>query len=712
MIDRKLLVEALRVDNKDVLPKFGSPELRKMLEAATEYIAFSSLVDPDDGSVTDEGIYAIMDLLERGSAGVADEEGQPALNFIKNGPEIIAHNMFTDEDEVIDATPEALKEYIGDQMEEPQMEEPQMEARDTDDVVFKVDFDEYHNDFDVLAVYPTWKGYAPDDEAAFKVYSYLSADPESYVSKFHLKYLPEAPACMYAPLLKKMEAADRKPSSIMNGPSKVMFKKDFDDNVIAVFPNVIEQFEESQGNILTYDSEGVHTDRVSADDIDIMDNATPEEYQESYGGELQVMENESANEDATVDAENVIFKREPNEYTDETDILAVFPDIIEQPGDEGRILTYSHVGQHGYASLEYVEELEDATPEEYEPLKEELEGQGYVLNVLNGLQGDESVNEKELQNYGVCVAEDKGNDVEILGIKTGYHSFEEAQSVINDMETDFEFQDDPTMMVFVVYSDGISWFNAVTGEEVPYEQNESVHEASNAFKTVREARSAVSRAKRVLQKELDKGNFKENFGRDKVRELKNRIPAYADDMDQDDLKKIQDIVSEFDEWCSTVTPKHESLEVKQYNKLGKDDYRNKTTEYSCNTMAEVRKIFKNSSELDKIDKVEVHQDGKLLYVGTPVAPSEDNKRWSFSWKKESVQPKHEYSDIDPMIDDVYNRINGTATTVKNMLITAYRNDEEKGMKDLDRIYSMVEDSMEQLMLDVEAYTKDNEDEEE
>lgn len=650
MINRKLLVEALRVDNKDVLPKFGSPELRKMLEAATEYIAFSSLVDPDDGSVTDEGIYAIMDLLERGSAGVADEDGQPALNFIKNGPEIIAHNMFTDEDEVIDASPEALKEYIGDQMEE-----PQMEARDTDDVVFKVDFDEYHNDFDILAVYPTWEGYDPDDEAAFMVYSYLSDDPDSYVSKFHLNSLPEAPACMYAPLLKKMEAADRKPSSIMNKPSKVMFKKDFNDNIIAVFPNVIEQFEASQGNILTYDSEGVHTDRVRADDVDDMDNATPEEYQalkqelESYG-ELQVMENESANEEATVDAENVIFKREPNEYTDETDILAVFPDIIEQPGDEGRILTYSHVGQHGYASLEYLEELEDATPEEYEPLKEELEGQGYVLNVLNGLQGDESVNEKELQNYGVCVAQDKGNDVEILGIKSGYHSFEEAQSVINDMETDFEFQDDPTMMLFVVYSDGASWFNAVTGEEILYEQRESVHEAANAFKTVREARSAVSRAKRVLQKELDKGNFKENFGRDKVRELKDRIPAYADDMDQDDLKKIQDLVSEFDEWCATVTPKHESLEVKQYNKLGKDDHRNKTTEYSCNTMAEVRKIFKNSSELDKIDKVEVHQDGKLLYVGTPVAPSEDNKRWSFSWKKESAIK--EDANTNPFIDDV------------------------------------------------------------
>lgn len=697
MINRKLLVEALRVDNKDVLPKFGSPELRKMLEAATEYIAFSSLVDPDDGSVTDEGIYAIMDLLERGSAGVADEEGQPALNFIKNGPEIIAHNMFTDEDEVLDASPEALKEYIGDQMEE-----PQMEARDTDDVVFKVDFDEYHNDFDVLAVYPTWEGYDPDDEAAFMVYSYLSDDPDSYVSKFHLNYLPEAPACMYAPLLKKMEAAGRKPSSIMNKPSKVMFKKDFNDNIIAVFPNVIEQFEESQGNILTYDSEGIHTDRVLADDVDDMDNATPEEYQalkqelESYG-ELQVMENESANEDATVDAENVIFKREPNEYTDETDILAVFPDIIEQPGDEGRILTYSHVGQHGYASLEYVEELEDATPEEYEPLKEELEGQGYVLNVLNSLQGDESVNEKELQNYGVCVAEDKGNDVEILGIKSGYHSFEEAQSVINDMETDFEFQDDPTMMLFVVYSDGASWFNAVTGEEILYEQRESVHEASNAFKTVREARSAVSRAKRVLQKELDKGNFKENFGRDKVRELKDRIPAYADDMDQDDLKKIQDLVSEFDEWCATVTPKHESLEVKQYNKLGKDDHRNKTTEYSCNTMAEVRKIFKNSSELDKIDKVEVHQDGKLLYVGTPVAPSEDNKRWSFSWKKESLD-----DEAAVIIDEIYRKIVVAADSIKRSLTTkANFMDPNRALNALDELNSLVDQDVEDLINSVD-----------
>lgn len=217
MLDRKLLVEALRVDNKDVLPKFGSPELRKIMEAATEYISIDNIMDYEEGKVTDDGIYSIMDALDRGSVGIADSDGQPALNFMKSGTEIYAHNMFTDEDEVLDATAVALSEYIMDQLE-----------------------------------------------------------------------------------------------------------------------------------TQTFDT------------------------------------NEAATEDAT----NVIFKREPNEYTDEVDILAVFPDEIEQAGDEGRVLVYSHVGQHSYASPFYIEELEDATPEEYEDLKEELEGQGYQLNVLNGLDQD------------------------------------------------------------------------------------------------------------------------------------------------------------------------------------------------------------------------------------------------------------------------------------------------------------------------------------
>lgn len=316
MLDRKLLVEALRVDNKDVLPKFGSSELRKMMEAATEYISIDSIMDYEEGKVTDDGIYSIMDSLDRGSVGIADSDGQPALNFMKNGTEIYAHNMFTDEDEVLDATAVALSEYIVDQLE-----------------------------------------------------------------------------------------------------------------------------------TQTFDT------------------------------------NEAATEDAT----NVIFKREPNEYTNEVDILAVFPDDIEQAGDEGRVSVYSHVGQHSYASPFYIEELEDATPEEYEDLKQELEGQGYQLNVLNGLDQDlpeeaevpevnSTLSEDITGNYGLAIAKDTEDGVKVLEIEEGYNSMEEVQDDINDIETDYEFQDDPEMMVFAVYCDGVSWFNAVTGEEVDYEKDESVNE--------------------------------------------------------------------------------------------------------------------------------------------------------------------------------------------------------------------------------------------
>lgn len=228
MLDRKLLNKALRVENKDVIPKFGTENLTAIMEKDTYFMNIDTLMDYEEGKLKDGVALQLLDILDERSLGIADSDGTPAISLMKKGNEIILHNLFTDEDFILDATRAALEEQIIEQLDtaNSQIEESQMEAKDD-----------------------------------------------------------------------------------------------------------------------------------------------------------------------TEDAENVIFKREPNEYTDETDILAVFPDIIEQPGAEGGILTYSHVGQHGYASLEYLEELEDATPEEYEPLKEELEGQGYVLNVLNGLQGDESVNE-------------------------------------------------------------------------------------------------------------------------------------------------------------------------------------------------------------------------------------------------------------------------------------------------------------------------------
>lgn len=47
---------------------------------------------------------------------------------------------------------------------------------------------------------------------------------------------------------------------------------------------------------------------------------------------------------------------------------------------------YSHVGQHSSAHPDYAKESRPATPEEYAPLKAELESLGYNLEVLNGMQ--------------------------------------------------------------------------------------------------------------------------------------------------------------------------------------------------------------------------------------------------------------------------------------------------------------------------------------
>jgi len=63
------------------------------------------------------------------------------------------------------------------------------------------------------------------------------------------------------------------------------------------------------------------------------------------------------------------------------DLFAYFPD--ENYDNEGRYKTaYSHIGQHSSASPEYAAESRPATPEEYAPLKSELENIGYNLDVI------------------------------------------------------------------------------------------------------------------------------------------------------------------------------------------------------------------------------------------------------------------------------------------------------------------------------------------
>jgi len=56
-------------------------------------------------------------------------------------------------------------------------------------------------------------------------------------------------------------------------------------------------------------------------------------------------------------------------YVDEeNEVLAVFPDIR----DGVYVLSYSHVGQHSQAHIDYVSNLRKATPHEYAELKTEL----------------------------------------------------------------------------------------------------------------------------------------------------------------------------------------------------------------------------------------------------------------------------------------------------------------------------------------------------
>lgn len=72
----------------------------------------------------------------------------------------------------------------------------------------------------------------------------------------------------------------------------------------------------------------------------------------------------------------VVFKKFP-----EGDVIALFPYEVADPS--GNIMSYMHIGQHGAASPELVQELEDATPAEYGNLQKELERIGYELDIVD-----------------------------------------------------------------------------------------------------------------------------------------------------------------------------------------------------------------------------------------------------------------------------------------------------------------------------------------
>ena len=68
--------------------------------------------------------------------------------------------------------------------------------------------------------------------------------------------------------------------------------------------------------------------------------------------------------------------------------------------------------------------------------------------------------------YAVVKAKDVGNEIEILNVDKGYKNFDDAQAAVNDLESDTEFQDDPTLMLFVAYEKDGKLFNATTDQEI------------------------------------------------------------------------------------------------------------------------------------------------------------------------------------------------------------------------------------------------------
>ena len=67
-------------------------------------------------------------------------------------------------------------------------------------------------------------------------------------------------------------------------------------------------------------------------------------------------------------------------FKDGGDVIALFPTLVNYP--DGACESYQHVGQHGAADYAHcVKITRVATPEEYAPLKAELESIGYRLEV-------------------------------------------------------------------------------------------------------------------------------------------------------------------------------------------------------------------------------------------------------------------------------------------------------------------------------------------
>jgi hypothetical protein len=72
----------------------------------------------------------------------------------------------------------------------------------------------------------------------------------------------------------------------------------------------------------------------------------------------------------------VVFKMLQDE------VIAIFPDNLYNEPLYGKTMvdSYMHIGQHSACSVELLNELQDASEEQYKDLKNELQTIGYKLN--------------------------------------------------------------------------------------------------------------------------------------------------------------------------------------------------------------------------------------------------------------------------------------------------------------------------------------------
>lgn len=76
---------------------------------------------------------------------------------------------------------------------------------------------------------------------------------------------------------------------------------------------------------------------------------------------------------------NVTFRK-----FEDGEVIAIFPNVYPVAKDsKAEVMSYMHMGQHGMASENLVNELEKASEAEYKPLLNELNAIGYEVNVLD-----------------------------------------------------------------------------------------------------------------------------------------------------------------------------------------------------------------------------------------------------------------------------------------------------------------------------------------